>query len=237
MGDAQRLRLQQQRRPRRIINKVAHKFRIGKLFQINRGAPVFRIGAHRRGVHDDLRVLIGGKTVVSSPIHPNKLLDISTFRVGYFRIAGDKCNTGAHIPQHGAHGGTCPAAAQHQRPFSGRKNAVFLQQIFEAKVVRVVPENAAVPPPQQGVHVSCCLGRGREGVAEGVGRFFVGNGHVQPVPSSALQEVRHSLWLRFKQGVVIVPQQPVKGRRMAVYKGFPQQSAPHQSTSPERIFS
>ena len=62
--DAERLRLQEQRRPRRVIDHIQHTGTVRKCPQVCGCSAVVRIHAKRRGVDEDLRVAVTAEIFV-----------------------------------------------------------------------------------------------------------------------------------------------------------------------------
>ena len=111
-------------------------------------------------------------------------------------------------------GGT--TAAQHQDLFPADVQSALLHQIPEAEIVGVVPNQAPIPPADDGVHRPQPPGNRGELVQKGNHVFFIGNGHVQSHEISVFQESFQFFRLLFKQGIVVGSQLPVNLGRVAV---------------------
>ena len=145
--------------------------------------------------------------------------------VGHRPAPGDHDDLGPLRPQHGLHRLRGSAGAEHKGLFAGRDAAAPLQKQAEAARVRVCAVQRAVRPPDERVHAAGLLCHGRERRAERHDGAFIGDGHVQPVPCRAVQEVRQPLRRDLEQVIGIRAEHGVNFRGIAVAQVLAQQAA------------
>ena len=181
VGNAQRLRLQQQCRAGGVVDHIHHAAAVGEQAQIHGLLAVVGIHAHRRGVDDNVRVAVPVKVFVVIPA-----------------AAGDDRDFGrAQLFQHGAGSGGGAAAAQHQRFFAANGHAGVRHQTFQTERIGVVAVQGAVTAPYQRVDAADGFGGIGQLCTVGDDRLFIGNGHIQPVKAAALQKIAQLLRLFF----------------------------------------
>ena len=136
--------------------------------------------------------------------------------------AGDDGDAGGpQLLQHGAHRGGGAAAAQYQHLFARHGDAAVGHHPGKAVGVGVVAVQGAVLPVDQHIHAAQLFRDGGQLGAVGDDRFLVGDGDIQSGEVPAGEKLVQLVLGALIQLVVVVPQQGVDGRGVAVAQLFP----------------
>ena len=212
--NAERLRLQQQRRTRGVIHHVEHERALWELPQVDGGPARVRVHTDRRGVDDHARVGVAVEIVVV--IRP---------------VAGDDRHVRTELLEHGLNGRGRAAVSEHERLLPGNVHAAVTHEVCKAEGVGIVAVERAVRPADEHVHAAEPARDRREFRAVRDDRLLIRDGHVERVEIAAGQKRRERVRCDLIELVGIVSELRVDGRRVAVAELFAQKSAPHHTTS------
>ena len=209
-GDAQSVRVLQERGARGIVDHVRHGAQARKAPDVDGPRAVVGEHAHGRGVHDHLGVRVQGIHVFIIHRAPARNHDAVARAQGAQRVAGGVAGA---------------AGAEHQRLFAPHIDA--FQHGTKAVNVRVVAPERAGRVEIQRVH-RAHLARGvRERVHIGNHGLLIGDGHIQPGEIARAQEIAQRVRRDFFQHVIRVAQRPVHLAGIAVPELFANQSVLH----------
>ena len=156
-----RPRIEEQPRFQRVIDDIHHRLARRKLRELDRRHQVLRIHPDGCRVDDQPCVRVAVKVAV----------------MVFARTGHDHDLPCAQIAEHAVRRHRRAAAAEHQYLASRDGNAVFLEQIPKAVVIRVVaPHGIAVEP--NGVDAADATGHVTQLVAKGDDVLFVRNRHI-----------------------------------------------------------
>ncbi len=211
VGDAERLRLQQQAGAQGVIDDVHHTGQALEGREVRDGREVVGVHADGRRVDDDVGVVMARQVVVGDERQiATPSADDQDF-TGFFAAQGlEDRFAGASV-------------TEDQHLFAGDVDAVRLEQVQEPEDVGVLGDELPVSAVQR-VRRSDGFHRRREFVDEGQDGLFVGDGHVESPDVLLTHEGFQFLRCQFVKRVGFIAEGVVQEGGEAVAEVFPEKA-------------